>query len=89
MTIVYSSRALAQLTSVHEYLRDRSPATAENVLASIRETIARLEYLPRLGKRTDKSDVRVVIDPQYLYRVFYRIDGELVRVLRILHNSQH
>jgi plasmid stabilization system protein ParE len=32
--------------------------------------------------------VRVLIEPEYHYRVFYRIDGELVMVIRILHGSQ-
>ena len=30
----------------------------------------------------------MLIEPEYLYRVFYRIDGELVTVIRILHGSQ-
>jgi plasmid stabilization system protein ParE len=30
----------------------------------------------------------VVIEPEYLYRVFYIIDDERIIVLRILHGSQ-
>ena len=55
---------------------------------SIRATIARLVHMPLLGKLTDEADVHVLIEPEYLYRVFYRIDGELVTVIRILHGSQ-
>jgi plasmid stabilization system protein ParE len=44
--------------------------------------------MPMLGKLTDESGVLVLIEPGYLYRVFYRIDGELVTVIRILHGSQ-
>jgi plasmid stabilization system protein ParE len=88
MRLVYSSRALAQLVSIHEYLVARSPRGAANVVASIRQTITRLRHLPQLGKLTDETDVYVIIDPEYQYRVFYRIDGERVVVLRILHHSQ-
>jgi plasmid stabilization system protein ParE len=88
MRLVYSSRALAQLVSIHEYLAGRSPRGAANVAASIRATIARLRHLPQLGKLTDEVDVHVIIEPEYLYRVFYRVDGERVVVLRILHRSQ-
>jgi plasmid stabilization system protein ParE len=88
MKVVYSSRALAQLASVYDYLSERSPKAAENVAVSIRETVARLEYLPQLGRRTDEGDVHVVIEPEYLYRVFYRIHDDQVLVLRILHRSQ-
>jgi plasmid stabilization system protein ParE len=51
-------------------------------------TIARLRYLPMLGKMTDEKDVRVIIEPEYLYRVFYRVENERVIVLRIMHVSQ-
>jgi len=44
--------------------------------------------LPRLGKLTDELDVRVLIEPEYVYRVFYRVDGSVVTVIRILHGSQ-
>jgi plasmid stabilization system protein ParE len=54
----------------------------------MRATIVRLEALPLLGKLTDEADVHVLIEPGYLYRVFYRIEGELVTVIRILHRSQ-
>jgi plasmid stabilization system protein ParE len=88
MRVVYSSRALAQLESMHEYLSSRSAGGAANVTSSIRRTIARLIDLPQLGKLTDEAHVRVVIEPEYLYRVFYTIDGKVVTVLRILHRSQ-
>jgi plasmid stabilization system protein ParE len=41
--------------------------------------------------RTDKQPVTqiTVIEPEYLYRVFYRIDGKLVTVIRILHGAQY
>jgi toxin ParE1/3/4 len=89
MRIAYTRRALSQLASVYEYLSLRNPHAAHNVRASIRATIGRLIHLPRLGKLTDEADVRVLIEPEYLYRVFYRIDGELVIVIRILHGAQH
>ena len=56
--------------------------------ASIRRTIARLRELPLLGKPTDEADVHVVIEPEYLYRVFYRVEDKQVSVIRILHRAQ-
>ena len=44
--------------------------------------------MPMLGKLTDEPGVHVLIEPEYLYRVFYRIDGDLVTVIRILRGSQ-
>jgi toxin ParE1/3/4 len=88
MRIEYSRRALQQLASIFEYLAGRSPAAAQSVRTSVRSTIARLEELPLLGKLTDEADVHVLIEPEYLYRVFYRVEEERVTVIRILHRSQ-
>ncbi len=88
MNIRYSRRALSQLASVYEYLQGRNRSAAENVTASIRSTIARLREMPQLGKPTDESDVHVIIEPEYLYRVFYRLEGQEVFVIRILHRRQ-
>jgi plasmid stabilization system protein ParE len=88
MNIGYSRRALSQLASVHEYLQTHNGSAADNVTASIRSTIARLREMPLLGKLTDEADVHVIIEPEYLYRVFYRVKGQQVFVIRILHGRQ-
>ena len=88
MNIRYSRRALSQLASMHEYLRARNSAAADKVTASIRSTIARLKEMPLLGKRTDEVDVHVIIEPEYLYRVFYTVADQEVFVVRILHARQ-
>ena len=88
MNIRYSRRALSQLASVSEYLLERNRSAADNVTASIRSTIARLREMPLLGKPTDEADVHVIIEPEYLYRVFYRVEGQQVFVIRILHGRQ-
>lgn len=44
--------------------------------------------MPLLGKSTDEMDVHVIIEPEYLYRVFYRVEDQDVLVIRILHGRQ-
>jgi toxin ParE1/3/4 len=88
MNIRYSRRALSQLASVSEYLLERNRSAADNVTASIRSTIARLREMPLLGKPTDEADVHVIIEPEYLFRVFYSVKGQQVFVIRILHGRQ-
>ena len=73
---------------MYEYLQGRNRAAAESVTASIRSTIARLWEMPLLGKPTDEADVHVIVEPEYLYRVFYRVKGKQVFVIRILHGRQ-
>ena len=88
MKIRYSRRALSQLASVQEYLKKCNPSAAENVTASIRSTIVRLGEMALLGKATDEAGVQVIIEPEYLYRVFYSIRDQEVFVIRILHGRQ-
>jgi toxin ParE1/3/4 len=88
MSIRYSRRALSQLASVSEYLHERNRSAADNVTASIRTTIARLRDMPLLGRATDEPGVHVIIEPEYLYRVFYSVKGRDVFVIRILHGRQ-
>ncbi len=79
---------MSQLASLHEYLQVRNPVAAGNVAASIRRTIARLSRLPLLGKPTDEADVHVLVEPEYRYRVFYRVEGKEVMVVRVLRRGQ-
>jgi len=88
MKIRYSRRALSQLASVHEYLQARNRSAAEKVTASIRSAMVRLGEMPLLGKATDEAGVHVIIEPEYLYRVFYSIRDHEVFVIRILHGRQ-
>ena len=88
MNVRYSRRALSQLASIYEYLPARNSGAADNVTTGIRSTIARLKEMPLLGKATDERDVHVIIEPEYLYRVFYTVEGQEVFVVRILHGRQ-
>jgi plasmid stabilization system protein ParE len=88
MSVRYAARALAQLDGIHDYLHERSPSGARAVLASIKRSAGRLQNLPELEIRTDEGDVRLLIDPDYLYRIFYVVRGKDVVVIRILHRAQ-
>jgi toxin ParE1/3/4 len=69
-------------------LAARNPSAEANVVASIRETIARLRELPLLGKRMDEPRVHLLIEPKYLYRVFYRVEEQTIFIIRVLHGAQ-
>lgn len=88
MSVRYSARALAKLDAIYDYLNARNASAASDVLRSIRESVHHLEDLPQLGRPTDEGDVRVLIEPQYGYRVFYRVRGRDVLVIRMLHPAE-
>jgi toxin ParE1/3/4 len=58
------------------------------VLAAIAGVLTKISAWPLIGKATDERDVRVVIVPRYLYRIFYLVDGQTVFIIRVLHRAQ-
>lgn len=57
-------------------------------LRALSQLASMLRNLSGLGKRTDEAAIRVLIEPNYRYRVFYRLEPEHIVVLSILHRSQ-
>jgi plasmid stabilization system protein ParE len=45
---------------------------------------------PRMGRLTDRPDMRVIGIPQYRYLIFYRIldERDEMRILRVRHTSR-
>ena len=84
---ILATRAVSA-RAVHEYSQGRNRSAAENVTARMRSTIAWLREMPLLGKQTDEADVHVIVEPEYPYRVFYRVGGQQVLVIRIRHGRQ-
>lgn len=67
---------------------DKLDKIAVGLIRAVRSTIVRLREMPLLGKPTDEADVHVIIEPEYLYRAFYRVNGQQVFVIRILRGRQ-
>jgi len=90
MKIVYTSRAVADLRRLSAYLRARSPQGAKNVRATIRATIALLEYFPAIGTPQNVPGVYRLVTRGYPYLVYYTLDhqsGEAA-ILTIRHAAQ-
>jgi toxin ParE1/3/4 len=88
MRVRYTPEAFADQERIFEYLRERSPNGARNVLASILDATVQLAAQPRSGYRTDDSDVRVLFVGRYPYKIFYRIRGDVVEIAHIRHASR-
>ena len=88
MSVRYSARALAKLDAIHDYLAARNASAAGEVMKSIGQSVKSLQKFPLLGRPTDEKDVLALIEPEYGYRVFYRVYGRVVIVIRILHPRQ-
>ena len=88
MRVRYSARAFTDREQIFDYLRQRSPGGARNVMAKIREAAAQLGENPHSGYATDDPEVRVKFVVRYPYKIFYRLRGDAVEILHIRHTAR-
>ena len=88
MRVRYTPEAFADRERIFEYLRERSPSGARNVMASIRDAVKLLQDQPYSGYKTDDPDVRVKFIVRYPYKIFYRLRDDVVEIAHIRHTSR-
>ena len=90
---VYSLAKL-DILEIVDYLKSRSPKAALRFIEAVDATIARIRAMPRTGgpllrpdrQEQDWRSVRVLGFKNYI--VYYRIDPDLVHVVRLAHASR-
>ena len=88
MRVRYTPEAFSDRERIFEYLRERSPSGARNVIASIRAAVTLLRDQPHTGYRTDDPDVRVKFVIRYPYKIFYRLRDDVIEIAHIRHTSR-
>jgi toxin ParE1/3/4 len=88
MKVRYTKRAFANREKIFDYLRERNPQAARSVGGLIHQRISELGDQAHKGRRTNKPGIYTLWITPYRYRVFYRIDGEEVVILRFRHPSR-
>jgi toxin ParE1/3/4 len=90
MRIRYSLRAAKDLTSIHQYLTDRSPAGAVNVMAAILAAVEFVKRNPLAAETTTIRGVRGKIVRKYGFKVFYRVlaGDDMIEIVHVRHLSR-
>src|SRR5689334_14983202 len=88
MTFIWTTIAAADVRRVRQYIARDSPGNAAVVVARIRTAVEALEQFPYLGRPGRKPDVRELVVPRTPYIVQYRIEPDVIRILRVLHGAQ-
>lgn len=86
MIIRWLSLAEKDLDALFAYLARDSLAVAEKEVARVLEEVARLQRYPALGRAGRVPDTRELVIPPYI--VAYRVRGDMVQILRILHSAR-
>ncbi|MEM6326918.1 MAG: type II toxin-antitoxin system RelE/ParE family toxin [Bacteroidota bacterium] len=91
--VIWSPQALADLTSIGDYLAQESPAFAQSFVDGAFDAVARLEVFPRSGRVVpglDEPDLRELLYRGY--RIFHLVSGsednERVEILSVFHQTR-
>ncbi len=85
MKLRYTLPALADLSSILDYIAAHSPQGAKHVQARIQAIIELLLLHPHIGTLTDNPAIRRLPTPPYPYLVFY----EATETEIIIHAVRH
>jgi toxin ParE1/3/4 len=88
MRVVWTARALRDLASLRAYIGQDNRAAAERQVERILAATARLGEFAETGRPGRRAGTRELVVTQTPYLVPYRVRGELVEVLRVLHGRQ-
>ena len=88
MSVIWSEPALTDLHQIWLYIAEDSPARATAMLSLLRLAALRLDQFPRLGRAGDQPGMRELVVAGTPYVILYRIDGEEIEMLRVLHGAQ-
>ncbi len=89
MKVRWTERASKDALGIYDYIADQSEVYAESVYARILVRPEQLERFPDSGSIVPeyrRSDVRELF--VHSFRLVYRIDGDEVRVLTVIHGSR-
>jgi plasmid stabilization system protein ParE len=88
MRVRYTLAAFAERDAIFEYLNERSPRAAREVVELITRRIAELGEYPHKGHKSDRRGIFTLWIAPMPYRVFYRIDDEDVVIVHIRHTAR-
>ena len=83
------------LPGIYAYIARENPAAAERVLDAVEATLAQIAEQPECGVpySTRNPQIKAVrmlpVRDFNNYLVFYRVEGDAVRVLYVVHGARH
>ena len=88
MQIAWVEAALLDIAVIKARIAADDPRAADQQVQRVLRAIARLVEFPRLGREGQISGTRELIVSRTPYLVAYRIIGDTIHILRVLHGRQ-
>ncbi len=84
----YAPRYFRRLEDIRERIAGDNPAAAIRMIERIRAAVMRLAASPGLGRPGRVAGTRELVIPGTPYIVPYRVKGDVVQIITILHGAQ-
>ena len=88
MTVYWTPSARSDLIEIFEHIRRDDPRAASDLVDRIDAAVSRLSQHPGMGRPGRVSGTRELVIPHAPYVVAYRVVGDDVQVLRVLHGAR-
>lgn len=88
MSIQWTQRARRQFLAILDTVLEDNPAAAERVYEAIIDSVSRLLTFPEMGRRGRVPETRELVIASQPYIVAYRIRGQTIHILAVLHGAQ-
>ena len=85
---VFTLLARADFNDIHDYIAEKDPDTALDLVTRLQLACDNLAKMPGMGRARDELAPGVRSFPMGKYIVFYRVINEGVEILRVLHGAQ-
>ena len=86
--IEYAPRYFRRLEDISERIAEDNPAAAARLVDRIRSAAERLAVTPAIGRPGRVAGTRELIISGTPYIVPYRVTGDVVQVITVLHSAQ-
>jgi addiction module RelE/StbE family toxin len=88
VVLEWSAFALADREAIFDYIEADSPRAAISVDERIQACVGNLSQFPEMDRPGRIEGTRELVIARTPYIATYRIEGETIRILRVLHGAQ-
>ena len=88
MRIVWTHAAIRDLVQIRRYIERDNPLAASSVATRILKAVSQLAAHPQMGRLGRLSGTRELVISQTSYLIPYRLQGEVIELLRVIHSRQ-
>jgi toxin ParE1/3/4 len=88
MELRWTEDAATDLERITDYLFENTPRNAAELVRSLYSAPSALLNFPHRGRPGKKAATRELVLSPLPYIIIYRVTGDIIHVLRILHGAQ-